>query len=49
MSKVIIIDASSTSLGGGLTYLTEFLNEGINSEYTFEVICSKKIIPFIPE
>lgn len=49
MSKIIIIDASSTSLGGGLTYLTEFLNEGIKSEYTFEVICSRKIIPLIPE
>lgn len=49
MSKVIVIDGTSTSYGGGLTHLIEFLNEGLESEYSFEIIISKKIEFNIPK
>jgi glycosyltransferase involved in cell wall biosynthesis len=49
MSKIIVIDGTSTSFGGGLTHLIEFLNEGLESEYCFEIIISKKIESHIPK
>jgi glycosyltransferase involved in cell wall biosynthesis len=49
MSKIIVIDGSSTSHGGGLTHLVEFLNVGKNSKYYFEIIISKKVEKQIPK
>ena len=49
MSKVIVIDGTSTSYGGGLTHLIEFLKEGLKSEYFFEIIISKEIESNIPK
>jgi len=43
MKQIIIIDASSSSLGGGLTHLIEFLKESLNGDYFFEIICSDLI------
>ena len=48
MKKTIIIDACSTSLGGGLTYLKEFLNNSTNEYAYFEIICSHEIAKKLP-
>jgi len=49
LKKVIVIDACSTSFGGGLTYLIEFLNNSSNEDYNFEIICSQKITEKLPK
>jgi glycosyltransferase involved in cell wall biosynthesis len=48
LRKTIIIDACSTSLGGGLTYLKEFLNNSTNEYAYFEIICSHEIAKKLP-
>ena len=48
MTKTIVIDASSTSPGGGMTYLKEFLKIGLKTDINFEIICSNKLNPLLP-
>lgn len=48
MKKIIVIDACSTSLGGGLTYLKEFLKNSNKEHFYYEVLCSQNIFKKLP-